>query len=190
MADSDREALLLLRQGNPQGFDALYARYRQGIYAFAFRLTGRRDTADDIFQETWMALARRGTGLWLESNVGAWLFAVARNAFLTTERRQRTATVAALSDHHARAGATGTERGPDVTLSDVERALLALTSDDRQLLLLVGIEGLAQEDVARILEIAPAALRQRVGRARARLAALLDQGPGVTTTTDHARKQR
>jgi RNA polymerase sigma-70 factor (ECF subfamily) len=177
VAEADRDALDLLRKGRPEGFDALYAQYHRRIYAFLFRLTGRRDTADDLFQETWLALARKGPALRPESQVENWLFTVARNAFLSAERKQRPAA----PQRVAAAGAAAAEQAstapaaPEITLSDIECALLALSSDDRQLLLLVGVEGLGQDDIAKILDIAPATLRQRVGRARARLAERLDE---------------
>jgi RNA polymerase sigma factor CnrH len=49
-----------------------------------------------------------------------------------------------------------------------------LSVEDRELLLLISVEGLGQNEAAAVLGIAAPALRQRVTRARARLAAILD----------------
>jgi len=54
---ADREALGRLKRGDPSGFDLAYDRHRDRVYAFLFRLTGRADLADDLFQETLTCLA-------------------------------------------------------------------------------------------------------------------------------------
>jgi RNA polymerase sigma-70 factor (ECF subfamily) len=189
--ESDREALGWLRRGNPRGFDAIYARYRDRIYAFLFRLTGRRDAADDLFQETFLALASKGPALWPDSNLGSWLFTVARHAFLDAERRRRPGATAELGGGDGRLVEGSSASLPSaVTLSEIERGLLALSSDDRQLLLLVGVEGMGQDEVARVLEIEPGTLRQRVVRARARLAGVLDHGRTSERTPERNRMHR
>jgi RNA polymerase sigma factor (sigma-70 family) len=187
VSDSDNQALDLLRRGNPRGFDALYAKYRDRIYAFLFRLTGQRDVADDLFQDTFLALASKGPTLWPDSNIGSWLFTVARHAFLDSARRRGLVTQ---TGHHLDG-----DRKPDellsapptdgVTLAEIEQALLAVSLEDRQLLLLVGVEGMGQDEIARMMDIESGALRQRVVRARARLAAVLKQGGASPRAREH-----
>ena len=65
----------------------------------------------------------------------------------------------------------------------LERALAALSPDDRELLLLVAVEGLRPQDAAEVLGLRPEALRKRLERARGRLRDLIDraasaQAPG------------
>lgn len=167
---ADREALSLLRRRDPRGFDELYRRYAARIHAFLRRLSGQRDVADDLLQHTFLRLAESGPNLRADSDVRAWLYTVARNGYLSLRR----AAPAAQEREPVESLASPP---PDIEarllLGDVELALSNLRSEDREVLLLVAIEGLEQEVVARMLELEAPALRQRLSRARARLLAEL-----------------
>lgn len=170
----DREALRLLRLRDPRGFDLAYAGYAARIHGFLLRLSGRKDVADDLLQHTFLRLAEHGPELRARSNLRGWLFAVARNAYLGQAR-----ALGATSDDSALEALASPP--PDVEarllLGDVERALSALKLEDRELLLLVGVEGLEPAEVAGMLGIDSAALRQRLSRARGRLLAELQRLP-------------
>ena len=174
----DEEAVLRLRRRDPRGFDLAYAAYAARVRAFLLRLSGRKDVADDLLQHTFLRLAERGPELTAGSDLRAWLFTVARNAYLGRAR-----AMGAESDDGALEGLASP--APDVEarllLGDVERALGALRVEDRELLLLVGVEGLEPAQVARILDVDPAALRQRLSRARARLLENLERLPRART---------
>jgi RNA polymerase sigma-70 factor, ECF subfamily len=170
---SEREAALLLRQGDPRGFDLVYERYRGRIFAFLLRLCGQRSLAEDLFQETFLQLARRAPGLRADSNLEAWLFTVARNTFRShTRARANRATDPLETAVALRSSSQDPERSARVR--ELERALSELDVDDRELLLLVGVEGMSQADVAEMMGVESATLRKRVTRARARLALLLE----------------
>ena len=83
MAD---ECVRALRNGDAAAFDAAYALYHRRIYDFLYRLSGRRDLAEDLFQETFIKLARHATTLREDTELGAWLFTVARNAYRSHRR--------------------------------------------------------------------------------------------------------
>ena len=67
-------------------FDRTYAEMHPRILGFLLRLSGRRDTAEDLAQETWLKFARVAPTLPAETNVPAYLFTVARNAFVSHRR--------------------------------------------------------------------------------------------------------
>ena len=170
----DREAISLLRRREPRGFDLAYSAYAARIRGFLLRLTRDRDLADDLLQHTFMRLAEQGPELRPDSDLRAWLFTVARNAHASHARRARPASdegaLEALSSPPADVEAR-------LLLGDVEGALSRLRQADREVLLLVGVEGLAHDAVARMLGIEMAALRQRLARARSRLLVELERGP-------------
>ena|ERR1700690_1690179 len=174
--ESDQQAVSLLRRRDPRGFDIAYDTYGARIRSFLLRLSGRRDIADDLLQHTFLRLAEHGPELRADSNLRAWLFTVARNAYRSQARALRTD-----GDEAAVEGLASP--APDVEarlmLGDVERALSSLRLEDRELLLLVGAEGLEPTQVAAMLGVDAAALRQRLARARARLLAALDRQPGL-----------
>ncbi len=174
VAEDDRTAVDLLRAGDRAGFDLAYARYRDAIYAFLLRVSGRRDVADDLFQETWLRLARSAAALRPDSDLRAWLFSVARNAFRSFLRRARAASSEPeLTD----GGIDPASVSASLGFSDLERGLLALSLDDRELLLLVSVQGLDHAALAELLGIDTAAVRQRLSRARSRLARALEIEP-------------
>jgi RNA polymerase sigma factor (sigma-70 family) len=173
-----------LRSGDRAAFRELYARYAQPTFGFLLRLCGRRDQAEDLHQETWLAVARHAGRLAADSDLGAWIFTIARNQFRSawrTAARVRPPEPAPLV----------TQAPDDPAAHDLERALAALPEGHREILLLVGIEGMAIEQAAAVLDLRPDAARQRLARARAALAARLaadaPPGPGATTERRGAR---
>ncbi|HYQ45962.1 MAG TPA: RNA polymerase sigma factor [Polyangiaceae bacterium] len=177
-APPDQDALLLLQQGDPRGFDLAYVRYAERIFGFLVRLSGSRALAQDLFQQTFMRLAEAGARLRADSDLRAWLFAVARNAF---HSHARSRSSEARADATLFAAERMTASSPDgrLALAELERALAGLNAGDRELLLLFGVEGLSYPEVAVVLELDQVTVRKRVSRARARLAEALDDDARV-----------
>jgi RNA polymerase sigma-70 factor (ECF subfamily) len=163
----DAETLRLLRNRQPGGFDQAYAKYAERLFGFLRRLTGRgeRHLAEDLLQQTFLRLAEHGAELRADSDLRAWLYTVARNAFLGERRGRREVATPALElvrDYSA-------ETEARLLLGDVEQAFERLRVDERELLLLVSVEGLEPHVVAKMLELEAATLRKRLARARGRL---------------------
>jgi RNA polymerase sigma-70 factor (ECF subfamily) len=174
-ASTDRESISLLRRRDPRGFDLAYAAYAARVRGYLLRLCRDRTLADDLLQHTFMRLAEQGPELRPDSDLRAWLFTVAHNAYTSYARKLRLADDTPLE--------ALTSPTPDVEarllLGDVESALARLRPDDREVLLLVGVEGLEHDIAAEILGVRPAALRQRLSRARSRLLAELELAADV-----------
>src|SRR5262245_5384316 len=83
---SELELVLRLRRGEEAAFDAAYDLYRRRLFGFLARLSGRRDVAEDLLQETFLRLAAKARLLAEDTNLRAWLFAVARNLFISHRR--------------------------------------------------------------------------------------------------------
>jgi RNA polymerase sigma-70 factor (ECF subfamily) len=181
---SDRELLALLRARDQRGFDLAYARYGERIFGFLVRLARSRAAAEDLFQHTFLRLAEHGPSLPVDANLRAWLFAVARNAF---NSRARAGAVSARLDRYAVTGASAESPASRLELSELESALLRLSADDRELLLLIGVEGFAHAEVASMLGIDLATLRKRVSRARARFSDMLDAACEVVPKSEVSR---
>jgi RNA polymerase sigma factor (sigma-70 family) len=164
----DQETLRLLGQRDPRGFDQAYARYGARLFSFLNRLAGpgQRHLAEDLLQQTFLRLAEHGPELRADSDLRAWLYTVARNAFLGQWRGRKLETEAVNLELVADYSADVEAR---LMLGDVEQALARLRLEDRELLLLVGGEGLEPLTVSRLLGVEPATLRKRLARARQRL---------------------
>jgi RNA polymerase sigma factor (sigma-70 family) len=164
--DDDRALVRRLRCADRHAFRELYALYAQPTFRFLVRLSGRLDQAEDLHQETWLAVARHAATLAADSDVAAWIFTIARNQFRSAHRSAR-------RFRPPEAAAPEAVGHDDPAAHDLERALGALPEGHREILLLVAIEGLAIDQVAAVLVLRPDAARQRLARARAALAELL-----------------
>jgi len=145
------------------------------LRAFGRSLSGSRDLADDLVQETllkaWAARKRFQAG----TNMRAWTFIILRNLFLSQMRRARfkgewdeiTASkllaAPASQDRH-------------VELGDMQRALMHLPQPQREALILVGAGGFAYEEAAEICGCAVGTIKSRVARGRVALEQLLSGG--------------
>ena len=183
----DAALVTRLRAGDRTAFDAIYARFHVRIYGFLFRLSGRRDVADDLFQETWTKLATHADRLRDDSDLAAWLFTVARNAHRNHRRWTMLdlGRLAAGNDPHAFLESVAEHApGPAVRAEDaqqlarLERALARLSAASREALLLVAVEGFEQEQAAAIVGASYPAFRQRLSRARAELSVALERNAG------------
>jgi RNA polymerase sigma-70 factor, ECF subfamily len=180
IVDAD-EALLVqrLRGGDSRALADVYARYHARIWSFLLRLSGRRHLAEDLFQETWLAVARGAGRLRNDTDLRAWLFTVARNRY-RSYRRWAVLDIARLlefgngpadyalapdQEAEARAAATRTQA-----------AFAQLSDAHREVLLLVVGEGLDATQAGAVLELSPEAVRQRLRRARMDLAEAAGQG--------------
>ena len=146
----DHAILALLGRRDPRGFDQAYERYGARLFTFLTRLLGRdhRHLAEDLLQQTFLRLAEHGPELRPDSDLRAWLYTVARNAFLGQLRGRKL-------ERDSQGLELVTSYSPD--------------AEDRELLLLVGAEGLPPLAVSRLLGIEPATMRKRLERARQRL---------------------
>jgi RNA polymerase sigma-70 factor (ECF subfamily) len=172
ISPADAEAIQLLRRRDPRGFDLAYQTHAARLLGFLRRVTGQREFAEDLLQQVFVRLAERGPALRADSDLGAWLFTVARNAYRSQLRKTPSWADGAVLERLANPTPEVEAR---LMLGDVERALGRLRLEDREVLLLVGVEQLERAAVAKLLEIDDDTLRKRLSRARARLLAELEQ---------------
>jgi RNA polymerase sigma-70 factor (ECF subfamily) len=164
-----------LRCGSVRAFDAAYARYRLPLFSFLFRLAGQRQLAEDLFQNTWLKLARGAARLEPGTDLKAWLFSVARNEY-RSHCRWRSVDLRRLLGVEAEANIALASESGDLDLTrDRERAFARLPVADRELLLLLNVEGFEARSAAIVLGISYEALRQRLARARAHLSRLMQE---------------
>lgn len=145
------------------------------LRAFARGLCGRPDLADDLVQETllkaWAAQDRFEPG----TSMRAWTFVILRNAYLTDMRRNRFRADYDETVAERILVAPAGQEGP-LHLSDMHRALLQLPPERREALLLVGAGGFSYEEAAQICQCAVGTIKSRVGRARAALTLMMENG--------------
>ena len=132
------------------------------------------ELADDLVQECLTrAVAKLDT--WeVGSNMRAWLFVILHNAYISHWRRvKRSPTTVEMSPSDPALAVVGTQE-QHLGMIDVQTAFNKLGEDHKQILLMVGVEGLRYEDAAAALDLPVGTVRSRLFRARSALRQLLD----------------
>jgi RNA polymerase sigma-70 factor (ECF subfamily) len=169
-------------RANESAFEALVVRYRARVYRLCFRLTGDEGDAAEATQETFVQLYRRISSFRGESRFSTWLYRVATNAALMQRRARGRRAVESLDRfspefdgegrHVASVEALSVPCHIEQTLDRqmlAEKARLAverLPELYRDAFVLRDLQELETAEVAEILGIERAAVRQRVHRAR------------------------
>jgi RNA polymerase sigma factor (sigma-70 family) len=189
--DVDRESELVLvgriRDGEAAAFDDVHAIFNGRLFGFLVRLTRSRDVAEDLVEETWLRFVTYANRLEPDTRLGPWLFTVARHVHISYCRSRSL-------DERSAADAIGLWPAvlPDSPFDHavghelqrrIEIALGGLPVSFREVLLLVGVEGLRPAEAAVVCGVSPEALRQRLKRARDLLAERLEASPGRTEET-------
>ena len=148
------------------------------VKTFARMLAKGREDAEDLTQDTLARAWRHRQAFQPGTNLRAWLFTIARNAFLSKHRRAwregplEEATLDSLTTN-------GADQVWSTELTDTLRAMRSLPDVLREALVLVGARGYSYEEVAVLCDCPIGTIKSRVSRARSTLAALLEQTPGA-----------
>ena len=178
-ADEDRSLLQMVRRGEPEGATELFRKYSAPLLRYADRLLGSRAEAEEVAQEVFLKLIARVDQYDGRAPVASWLFAIAANACRDRLRKAGRRTSVPLE---AVAEAAGEEPSPDRTLLEAERrrlvrtALLRLSDDQREALILARYHDLPYAEIARALEISEGAVKTRIFRAMEKLKDVFSEG--------------
>jgi RNA polymerase sigma-70 factor (ECF subfamily) len=176
-----------LRSRDPEVIDLLIERYQYRLYRYLLLLTGNRQVAEDIFQETWIRVLERGYQYDGGSTFEPWLFVIARN--LVIDRLRRTKPIMSLDGLMDPGEAGGRREIPAVRAdSPVEHAekqeereqiaaaLDRLPAAHREVLLLRFHEDLALEEIATVVSAPLSTVKSRLYRGLEMLRKLLEGG--------------
>ncbi|MCP3962812.1 MAG: sigma-70 family RNA polymerase sigma factor [bacterium] len=174
MAATDTELLTRSRARDSQAFAQLIDRHKDQMVNYLARLTGCRDRAEDIAQETFVRFYKQLHHYREEGTLSAYLFRIATNLVRTEERRKRrwrllqpilATSGFASNGHHSpaspQADALATEEHRQVT-----RALSTLDVIYRAPLVLREIEGLPYQEIAGVLACSEGTVKSRLHRGR------------------------
>ena len=152
-----------------------------GLYSYAMALSRNRSDAEDLVQETYVRAIPAAERLRKESNVKSWLFTILRNIWLNQLRNTKGAVQMSGADIDQflseSAGATTSDvHSQLVTRLEQERvrhAILQLSDEFREVIMLREYEGLSYQEIAALLNCPIGTVMSRLGRARSKLGVLL-----------------
>jgi RNA polymerase sigma factor (sigma-70 family) len=157
--------------GDPRAFEALYAAHRRHVVAYCLRRAPRSDAyeaADETFLVAWRRFEEIPPG-----QERAWLYGVARRVLGNQYRAERRRRRLGSRLSQVRAEGSSTPEADVVRSEEQERlwrAYVRLRPEDQEVLRLAGWEELPHEQIGIVLGCDAGAARQRLHRARARLA--------------------
>ncbi|AHV92208.1 RNA polymerase sigma factor [Bordetella holmesii] len=156
--------------------EALIVACIPSLRRYARGLTGDRDRADDLVQDTLERAWRRYSRWQRRGELRAWMFGIMHNHFIDGLRAQKRqpelAGETALQDLPARP-----TQDDGLAVRDLDRSLARLSADQRAIILLISVEEFSYEEAARVLDVPIGTVMSRLSRARERLAALLAEAP-------------
>jgi len=133
---------------------------------YARALTRATDRADDLVQETLVRALTKGH-LWQPgTDFRAWLFTIMHNQYVNMVRRQARETTTVDLEHLSSTLAATTDPTSSWQLRELDRALARLPDEQREVILLIGLEGVAYETAAQILGVPIGTVRSRLSRGR------------------------
>jgi RNA polymerase sigma-70 factor, ECF subfamily len=181
VATDDATLMLRYRDGDTRAFEILYERHKGPLYRYLQRMCGRREVADDLFQEVWSKVIASRSRYEARAQFNTFLFRIAHNCAIDYFRRSgRTAerAVQDIDEVAEQIGGAEHER-PDAALADAQvrrdfrRALEQLPAEQRDVFVLYEESGLTLEEIGRItgvaMETAKSRLRYAVGKLRTAL---------------------
>ena len=167
-----------LKRQDAELLDRLIEQYQHRLLRYLLFLTGRREVAEDLFQETWMRVLVRGAQYNGKARFDTWLFTIARNLVIDLSRKRTMASLDEMSESDeddrpfevATAGPSPLEQFTSSEDSaEVGEVLLTLDASYREVLVLRFYEELSLEEIAGVTRSPLSTVKSRLYRGLASL---------------------
>ena len=165
---SDEALMLEFQRGSREAFEELFARYREPLYCFFRRRLANKDRAEDLAQETFLAVIRAAYRYEPRAMVKTYFYGIALK-LLAAERRKLSGNEPQLEPEH--------EPVQEIASDEavwVRQALEKLEAGEREIVMLREYEQLNYVEIAELLRLPVNTVRSRLFRARMALKDLLE----------------
>ena len=158
-------------------FRAIYDQNARGLWAYLARVTGDRQLADDLLQETFYRFLRAAAAHDSAAHLRNSLYRIATNLARDARRRNLIRAPFSAPSSHIEEAASNDQRRSAESNADFTDAMSRLKPRERAMLWLAYAEGASHREIAEVLGLAPGSLKPMLFRARRRLAVLLGRAP-------------
>ncbi len=152
-----------------ESFTKIYLRYRERVYAYALRVLGNEQDAEDLFQEVFYRVYARAQSFEEEKSLGGWIFTIAHNLCLNKIRDRKPQDAL---ENVTLCSEPDQDFGEDWQ-AVIAHAMAQLPVEYREALVLREYEGLSYTEITGILHTTIPAIKSRIYRAKGRLRELL-----------------
>ncbi len=168
----DRKLIELAQEGNEESFSELVRRYQSKVFSMALNFTRDRETADDLSQEIFLKAYLALPKFRFKSEFGTWLYRVALNHvrdFLRKKGRIKEVSLEEIGEISV--SDEGIEKREKEREEERRKRLLRASVETlppkyRIVLTLRDIQGLAYDEISRVLKVSPGTVDSRLHRAR------------------------
>lgn len=180
--DKAVEARLIerIRKGDSEAFSALVLEYEKPVFNIALRMTGSREDAEDISQESFIKAYNSLSSYRGDAAFSTWLYRIVSNTCLDFLRKQKNRQALSLSvenddEETEELDISDESSSPEqllerkLTRESVQRGLSALSEEHRSVLLLREIQGLSYDEIGSALGLEAGTVKSRIARARKKL---------------------
>lgn len=185
--ETDEELMARFQAGDAEAMEALFGRFQKPLFNFFLRMVGRRETAEDLVQETFLKLCRFGHSFrGSEAKFTTWLYSVAGNHcrdYLRHMSRRPESSMVELGeeeDDFLESRVTDTDSfGGNSSVEDhilrvelhsvVKQAMATLPEKEREAIVLREYQGLEYKEIAEVLSCPIGSVKVLIYRARQRL---------------------
>ena len=191
---TEEQILSIIREvldGDANAFEDIVREYERNVYNIALRMSGDREDALDISQESFLKAFHSLRSFSGDSKFSVWLYRIVSNTCLDflRERKRRAEVPLVRGDDEGEAEQTEI---PDESLAPeallerkltreaLRRGLESLPEDQRKILLLREIQGFSYEEIAEILSLESGTVKSRIFRARRKLCEFLSEDGNIS----------
>lgn len=169
----ERQLVRLAQEGSPAAFEELVTKYQSKVYSMALSFTRNREAADDLAQEVFLKAYLALPRFHGRSEFGTWLYRISINHIKDYLRKKGRAKEVSLEDVYevSFSDKEQTEKAEQEREAENRRHLVrefvqGLPEKYRIILTLRDIQGLAYEQISKVLHLSPGTVDSRLHRAR------------------------
>jgi RNA polymerase sigma-70 factor (ECF subfamily) len=169
----EKQLVRLAQEGSPAAYEELVAKYQTKVFSMALSFTRNREAADDLAQEIFLKAYLALPRFHGKSEFGTWLYRIAINHVRDFLRKKGRAKEVSLDDvpeisfsDREQSEKAEQEREREARRTLVQTFVRSLPEKYRVIVTLRDIQGLAYDEISRILKLSPGTVDSRLHRAR------------------------
>ena len=130
----DERLMLDWCAGDGAAFEQLYGRHRGGVLRYLLRQTGRRELAEELFQDVWLKVVNARAGYQAKARFSAWLYSIAHNRLMDHFRANSRAQLVSYEDEVTHLDSSEPAEAA-LAMADAQPEVLLARKQDAQMLL-------------------------------------------------------
>jgi len=164
---SDEKIMLMVKDGYLSELTALFERYHVRLYNFFLRLTGDRETSEDLTQNLFYRIIKyRHTYNSAEGSFKSWTYQLARNVHYDHYKQEKKKNEQFKSVDHNHSNMAGVEEiYSEGDFDRLNRAMMQLKPEQREIIVLSRFEGLKYEEISQMMDVSVASIKVQMHRA-------------------------